>query len=115
MPFVPTDLPPSCVSVNISTRVALPAEKKITDPVNVAVERFCRMMTLDPRHPKRAPNDVYVGDELSQTNVAKELKTSGVTHNIELEHSLPKPSDKNRTKQRKVSSQTILVRRNRGN
>lgn len=97
----PIDFPPSLVSVDISRHIPVPTPK-IKDPIDVAVERFCRLMALDKRNPKNTPIEDLLGEDLGRTNVEKVLKTSGVTKNLELQKTVPNPSEKTRTKLRKV-------------
>lgn len=78
----------------------LPASK-VKDPVTVSVERFCRMMDIDAKQSKFT-NEPSFSEDLSRSIVEKELKTSGVTKNIELQQTLPNPSEKSRAKLRKV-------------
>lgn len=95
------DLLPSCVSIDISRFIRKPSVPKVRDPVDVTVQRFCRMMDLNPKKDdENIPNEL---DSINRTNVAKELKANGVTKNIELQQTLPNPSEKTRTKLRKVS------------
>lgn len=97
------DFPPRFASIDLSRFTAASA-KKIQDPVDLAVERFCRIMDLHANESKDSATEINLDSDLSRTNVEKELKTYGVTKNIELQQTLPNPSEKTRAKLRKVST-----------
>lgn len=92
------------MSVDISRFIPPPAPIA-KDPIALSVERFVNMMDL--KKSNDFTNELNPVDDLSRTNVEKELKTSGVTKNLELQQTLPNASEKTRAKLRKVNTPII--------
>lgn len=96
--FISKVFPATFAKLDISPFVSnSPVKPK--DPIEVAIEAFCCAIAID-RDDKAVP--LLPNDDLAKTNVVRELKTS-VVPNIELEQTLPNPSEKNKAKLRKVS------------